>query len=160
MFVWLLPIRLLQDLKQSSWPQRLLRQQFSQASNRLHWLLRILPCQRALNRASSHLRQVVVTTNTTSFQAMQTVLNVNEPLSPWKEQEVKESYCSPGYSQSFTTAKYTDSTPMPAASCIRRTNCSFSTQCKLSSWNYSSKQWYPCLLPSTDESISQTLSAI
>ncbi|KAK2488728.1 hypothetical protein MC885_014284, partial [Smutsia gigantea] len=38
------------------------------------------------------------------FQAMQTVFNVNAPLPPRKEQEIKESPYSPGYNQSFTTA--------------------------------------------------------
>ncbi|VFV46357.1 caprin-2 isoform 2 [Lynx pardinus] len=45
-----------------------------------------------------------VTINTAPFQAMQTVFNVNAPLPPRKEQEVKESPYSPGYNQSFTTA--------------------------------------------------------
>ncbi|XP_021572088.1 caprin-2 isoform X13 [Carlito syrichta] len=45
-----------------------------------------------------------VTINTTPFQAMQTVFNVNAPLPPRKEQEIKESPYSPGYNQSFTTA--------------------------------------------------------
>lgn len=45
-----------------------------------------------------------VTINTAPFQAMQTVFNVNAPLPPWKEQEIKESPYSPGYNQSFTTA--------------------------------------------------------
>ncbi|XP_057412908.1 caprin-2 isoform X17 [Balaenoptera acutorostrata] len=45
-----------------------------------------------------------VTINTAPFQAMQTVFNVNAPLPPRKEQEIKESPYSPGYNQSFTTA--------------------------------------------------------
>ncbi|XP_028346949.1 caprin-2 isoform X5 [Physeter macrocephalus] len=45
-----------------------------------------------------------VTINTAPFQAMQTVFNVNAPLPPRKEQEIKESSYSPGYNQSFTTA--------------------------------------------------------
>ncbi|XP_070351226.1 caprin-2 isoform X8 [Equus asinus] len=45
-----------------------------------------------------------VTINTAPFQAMQTVFNVNAPLPPRKEQEVKESPYSSGYNQSFTTA--------------------------------------------------------
>nr|KAF6451865.1 caprin family member 2 [Molossus molossus] len=45
-----------------------------------------------------------VTISTTPFQAMQTVFNVNAPLPPRKEQEIKESPYSPGYNQSFTTA--------------------------------------------------------
>ncbi|KAM6154682.1 caprin-2 isoform 3-T3 [Erethizon dorsatum] len=45
-----------------------------------------------------------VTINTAPFQAMQTVFNVNAPLPPRKEQELKESPYSPGYNQSFTTA--------------------------------------------------------
>ncbi|XP_029810900.1 caprin-2 isoform X5 [Suricata suricatta] len=45
-----------------------------------------------------------VTINTAPFQAMQTVFNVNAPLPPRKEQEMKESPYSPGYNQSFTTA--------------------------------------------------------
>ncbi|XP_037702930.1 caprin-2 isoform X6 [Choloepus didactylus] len=45
-----------------------------------------------------------VTINTAPFQAMQTVFNVNAPLPPRKEQEMKDSPYSPGYNQSFTTA--------------------------------------------------------
>ncbi|XP_020947775.1 caprin-2 isoform X12 [Sus scrofa] len=45
-----------------------------------------------------------VTINTAPFQAMQTVFNVNAPLPPRKEQEIKESPYSSGYNQSFTTA--------------------------------------------------------
>ncbi|XP_069346057.1 caprin-2 isoform X34 [Eulemur rufifrons] len=45
-----------------------------------------------------------VTINTAPFQAMQTVFNVNAPLPPRKEQEIKEPPYSPGYNQSFTTA--------------------------------------------------------
>ncbi|EHH66174.1 hypothetical protein EGM_03107 [Macaca fascicularis] len=45
-----------------------------------------------------------VTINTAPFQAMQTVFNVNAPLPPRKEQEIKESSYSSGYNQSFTTA--------------------------------------------------------
>uniref|UniRef100_A0A286XM83 Caprin-2 n=1 Tax=Cavia porcellus TaxID=10141 RepID=A0A286XM83_CAVPO len=45
-----------------------------------------------------------VTMNTAPFQAMQTVFNVNAPLPPPKEQELKESPYSSGYNQSFTTA--------------------------------------------------------
>ncbi|XP_015422104.1 PREDICTED: caprin-2 isoform X1 [Myotis davidii] len=45
-----------------------------------------------------------VTMGTAPFQAMQTVFNVNAPLPPRKEQEIKESTYSPGYNQSFTTA--------------------------------------------------------
>ncbi|XP_039738315.1 caprin-2 isoform X4 [Pteropus medius] len=45
-----------------------------------------------------------VTINAAPFQAMQTVFNVNAPLPPRKEQEIKESPYSPGYNQSFTTA--------------------------------------------------------
>ncbi|XP_023572089.1 caprin-2 isoform X2 [Octodon degus] len=45
-----------------------------------------------------------MTINTAPFQAMQTVFNVNAPLPPRKEQELKESPYSPGYNQSFTTA--------------------------------------------------------
>ncbi|KAL6092553.1 hypothetical protein STEG23_030506 [Scotinomys teguina] len=42
--------------------------------------------------------------STVPFQAMQTVFNVNAPLPPRKEQEVKESPYSPGYNQNFTSA--------------------------------------------------------
>ncbi|XP_074213725.1 caprin-2 isoform X2 [Camelus bactrianus] len=45
-----------------------------------------------------------VTINTAPFQAMQTVFNVNAPLPPRKEQEIKEPPYSSGYNQSFTTA--------------------------------------------------------
>nr|XP_035971095.1 caprin-2 isoform X4 [Halichoerus grypus] len=45
-----------------------------------------------------------VTINTAPFQAMQTVFNVNAPLPPRKEQEIKESPYSSSYNQSFTTA--------------------------------------------------------
>ncbi|XP_054446865.1 caprin-2 isoform X4 [Pteronotus mesoamericanus] len=45
-----------------------------------------------------------VTISTAPFQAMQTVFNVNAPLPPRKEQEIKESSYSHGYNQSFTTA--------------------------------------------------------
>ncbi|XP_053412416.1 caprin-2 isoform X6 [Nycticebus coucang] len=45
-----------------------------------------------------------VTINTAPFQAMQTVFNVNAPLPPRKEQEIKDSPYTPGYNQSFTTA--------------------------------------------------------
>ncbi|XP_036312582.1 caprin-2 isoform X4 [Pipistrellus kuhlii] len=45
-----------------------------------------------------------VTIGTAPFQAMQTVFNVNAPLPPRKEQEIKEPPYSPGYNQSFTTA--------------------------------------------------------
>ncbi|KAM5173458.1 caprin-2 isoform 4-T6 [Callospermophilus lateralis] len=45
-----------------------------------------------------------ITINTAPFQAMQTVFNVNAPLPPRKEQEIKESPYTPGYNQSFTTA--------------------------------------------------------
>ncbi|XP_053777644.1 caprin-2 isoform X3 [Desmodus rotundus] len=45
-----------------------------------------------------------VTISTAPFQAMQTVFNVNAPLPPRKEQEIKEPPYSPGYNQSFTTA--------------------------------------------------------
>ncbi|XP_051706352.1 caprin-2 isoform X9 [Oryctolagus cuniculus] len=45
-----------------------------------------------------------VTINTAPFQALQTVFNVNAPLPPRKEQEMKESAYSAGYNQSFTTA--------------------------------------------------------
>ncbi|XP_010627265.1 caprin-2 isoform X2 [Fukomys damarensis] len=45
-----------------------------------------------------------ITINTAPFQAMQTVFNVNAPLPPRKEQEIKESTYPPGYNQSFTTA--------------------------------------------------------
>ncbi|XP_077026555.1 caprin-2 isoform X5 [Tamandua tetradactyla] len=45
-----------------------------------------------------------VTINTAPFQAMQTVFNVNAPLPPRKEQEMKDPPYSPGYNQSFTTA--------------------------------------------------------
>ncbi|KAM8802239.1 caprin-2 isoform 2-T2 [Rhynchonycteris naso] len=45
-----------------------------------------------------------VTMNTAPFQAMQTVFNVNVPLPPRKEQEIKEPPYSPGFNQSFTTA--------------------------------------------------------
>ncbi|XP_017652021.1 caprin-2 isoform X3 [Nannospalax galili] len=38
------------------------------------------------------------------FQVMQTVFNVNAPLPPLKEQEVKESPFSPGCNQSFTSS--------------------------------------------------------
>ncbi|XP_028748240.1 caprin-2 isoform X1 [Peromyscus leucopus] len=42
--------------------------------------------------------------STAPFQAMQTVFNVNAPLPPRKEQEMKESPYSPGYNQNFTSA--------------------------------------------------------
>uniref|UniRef100_A0A671DWW0 Caprin family member 2 n=1 Tax=Rhinolophus ferrumequinum TaxID=59479 RepID=A0A671DWW0_RHIFE len=45
-----------------------------------------------------------VAINTAPFQAMQTVFNVNAPLPPRKEQEIKEAPYSPGYNQNFTTA--------------------------------------------------------
>ncbi|XP_006895140.1 PREDICTED: caprin-2 isoform X2 [Elephantulus edwardii] len=45
-----------------------------------------------------------VTINTAPFQAMQTVFNVNAPLPPRKDQELKEPSYSPGYNQNFTTA--------------------------------------------------------
>ncbi|XP_045685856.1 caprin-2 isoform X4 [Phyllostomus hastatus] len=45
-----------------------------------------------------------VTISTAPFQAMQTVFNVNAPLPPRKEQEIKEPPYSPGYNQSFTSA--------------------------------------------------------
>ncbi|XP_020033721.1 caprin-2 isoform X2 [Castor canadensis] len=45
-----------------------------------------------------------VAINTAPFQAMQTVFNVNAPLPPRKEQEIKESPYPPGYNQSFTSA--------------------------------------------------------
>ncbi|KAM5336155.1 caprin-2 isoform 5-T5 [Glossophaga mutica] len=45
-----------------------------------------------------------VTIGTAPFQAMQTVFNVNAPLPPRKEQEIKEPSYSPGYNQSFTSA--------------------------------------------------------
>ncbi|XP_058511982.1 caprin-2 isoform X4 [Ochotona princeps] len=45
-----------------------------------------------------------VTVNTAPFQAMQTVFDVNAPLPPRKEQEMKDPAYSPGYNQSFTTA--------------------------------------------------------
>ncbi|XP_004855113.1 caprin-2 isoform X3 [Heterocephalus glaber] len=45
-----------------------------------------------------------ITINTAPFQAMQTVFNVNAPLPPRKEQEIRESTYPPGYNQSFTTA--------------------------------------------------------
>ncbi|CAK6443573.1 unnamed protein product [Pipistrellus nathusii] len=45
-----------------------------------------------------------VTIGTAPFQATQTVFNVNAPLPPRKEQEIKEPPYSPGYNQSFTTA--------------------------------------------------------
>ncbi|CAH7434150.1 caprin-2 [Phodopus roborovskii] len=41
--------------------------------------------------------------STVPFQAMQTVFNVNAPLPPLKEQEIKESPYSPGYNQNFTS---------------------------------------------------------
>ncbi|KAF6117743.1 caprin family member 2 [Phyllostomus discolor] len=45
-----------------------------------------------------------VTISTAPFQAMQTVFNVNAPLPPRKEQEIKEPPYSSGYNQSFTSA--------------------------------------------------------
>ncbi|XP_016054577.1 PREDICTED: caprin-2 isoform X2 [Miniopterus natalensis] len=45
-----------------------------------------------------------VAVSSAPFQAMQTVFNVNAPLPPRKEQEIKGSPYSPGYHQSFTTA--------------------------------------------------------
>ncbi|XP_045144368.1 caprin-2 isoform X14 [Echinops telfairi] len=45
-----------------------------------------------------------VTISTAPFQAMQTVFNINVPLPPPKEQEVKEPSYSPDYNQSFTTS--------------------------------------------------------
>ncbi|XP_057634881.1 caprin-2 isoform X3 [Chionomys nivalis] len=42
--------------------------------------------------------------STVPFQAMQTVFNVNAPLPPREEQEVKECPYSPGYNQNFTSA--------------------------------------------------------
>ncbi|OBS78436.1 hypothetical protein A6R68_19174 [Neotoma lepida] len=42
--------------------------------------------------------------STAPFQAMQTVFNVNAPLPPRKEQEMKESPYSPDYNQNFTSA--------------------------------------------------------
>lgn len=42
--------------------------------------------------------------STAPFQAMQTVFNVNAPLPPRKEQAMKESPYSSGYSQSFTSS--------------------------------------------------------
>ncbi|XP_027285851.1 caprin-2 isoform X4 [Cricetulus griseus] len=41
--------------------------------------------------------------STAPFQALQTVFNINAPLPPLKEQEMKESPCSPGYNQNFTS---------------------------------------------------------
>ncbi|XP_029334784.1 caprin-2 isoform X2 [Mus caroli] len=42
--------------------------------------------------------------STAPFQAMQTVFNVNAPLPPRKEQEMKESPYSSGYNQNFTSS--------------------------------------------------------
>ncbi|XP_049982441.1 caprin-2 isoform X2 [Alexandromys fortis] len=42
--------------------------------------------------------------STVPFQAVQTVFNVNAPLPPREEQEVKECPYSPGYNQNFTSA--------------------------------------------------------
>ncbi|XP_028613365.1 caprin-2 isoform X5 [Grammomys surdaster] len=42
--------------------------------------------------------------STAPFQAMQTVFNVNAPLPPLKEQEMKESPYSSGYNQNFTSS--------------------------------------------------------
>ncbi|XP_075838342.1 caprin-2 isoform X2 [Microtus pennsylvanicus] len=42
--------------------------------------------------------------STVPFQAVQTVFNVNAPLPPREEQEVKECPDSPGYNQNFTSA--------------------------------------------------------
>ncbi|XP_051011587.1 caprin-2 [Acomys russatus] len=42
--------------------------------------------------------------STAPLQAVQTVFNVNAPLPPRREQEMKESSYSPGYSQNFTSS--------------------------------------------------------